>query len=57
MGNQVIAERMYRYDLAAMLHARPGTAMYADNAGRARPIDGQRCTASSGRAGEIGARP
>ena len=24
MGNQVIAERMYRHDLAVMLHVQPG---------------------------------
>jgi hypothetical protein len=29
MGKQVIAERMYRHNLAAMRRARPGAAIYA----------------------------
>src|SRR5215475_5793732 len=36
MGNHVIAERIYRHDLAVMLHTRPGTAIYADKAGPAK---------------------
>jgi len=34
-GNHIIAERMYRRDLAAMPHAQPGTVIYADSGGPA----------------------
>ena len=55
MGNHVIAERMYRHDPEVMLHAPPGTAINADNAGRARFTASQPGTASSSPAGEASA--
>jgi hypothetical protein len=47
MGNEIIAERMYRHDLAVMPHALPGTAIYADNAGLAQVVAGPPRTVSS----------